>query len=182
MDLPAQLGPRVAVQYPFGGPCPRKAKTMEENQEQARQPEQSGDLGLKGRLLLLVRRPGFLLAMLAAWTLLAFASQLFVNGGLFLDIHDQELDGALGGLALSFNALPLALVYLFVLPSPAAHPHVFWLALVHQGAMFAAAMYHWALGTFTIESIVIPATVSAILALLSFLQVFEPRKSPEKAV
>ena len=152
---------------------PRKATTMETNQ----QPEQqTGRPSLRGRLLGLFRRPGVLLAMLAVWSLLAFVSQLFVNGGVFLDIHGAELDGALGGLALSFNALPLALLYLFVLPSPGRHPEIFWLALVHQSAMAAGALYHWALGTFTAESIIVAVVISAALAVLSFLQVFEPRK------
>lgn len=128
----------------------------------------------------MVRRPGVLLGMLAAWSLLAFVSQLFVNGGLFLDIHGAELDGALGGLALSFNALPLALLYLYAMTSPARRPEIFWLALVHQLAMVAGALYHWALGTFTAESIIVPAVISGALAVLSFLQVFEPRRvAPE---
>src|SRR3990172_8116370 len=85
----------------------------------------------------IIRQPRLVLLLLAVWSALAFVTQLFVNSGIFLDIHDQELDGALGGLALSFNAAPLALVYLYCSRDPQRFSHVFWLSLVHQGAMTA---------------------------------------------
>jgi len=132
-------------------------------------------LGWVGRK---VRQPRIVLFLLAVWSALAFVTQLFVNSGVFLDIHDMELDGALGGLALSFNAAPLAVVYLYCSRDPARYAHVFWLSLVHQGAMGAGGLYHWAIGTFSIESILVPVVGAGFLAILSFLQVFEPR--PER--
>jgi hypothetical protein len=121
-----------------------------------------------------------LLLLLAAWSALTVATQVFVNSGLFLDIHDAELDGALGGMALSFNAAPLALLYLYCERDPARYNQVFWLATVHQAAMAAAGLYHLVIGTFTLESIVVPVVVSAALAVLSFLQALEPRPEPEQ--
>lgn len=126
-----------------------------------------------------VRQPRIVLLLLTAWSLLAFVTQLFVNSGVFLNIHDIELDGALGGLALSFNAAPLALVYLYCSRDPQRFPHVFWLSLVHQGAMAAGGVYHWAIGTFSMESILVPVAGAGFLGVLSFLQVFEPRSSAE---
>lgn len=123
----------------------------------------------------IVRQPRIVLLALTAWSLLAFVTQLFVNSNIFLDTHDIELDGALGGLALSFNALPLALVYLYCSRDPAKFAHVFWLSLVHQGAMAAGGLYQWAIGTFSFESVVVPIAGAAFLAVLSFLQVFDPR-------
>jgi hypothetical protein len=116
-----------------------------------------------------------MLLVLAAWSLLAGVTQLFVNSSVFLDIHDMELDGALGGLALSFNAIPLALLYLFCSRDPARYYQIFWLSLVHQGAMAAGNLYQLAIGTFSAESVLIPVLGAAFLAVLSFLQVFEPK-------
>ena len=129
----------------------------------------------------LIRQPRLVLLLLAAWSALAFVTQLFVNSGVFLDIHDQELNGALGGLALSFNAAPLAplaLLYLYCSRDPQRFSHVFWLSLVHQGAMTAGGLYHWAIGTFSLESVIVPIAGGLFLAVLSFLQVFEPRPEP----
>ena len=131
--------------------------------------------GLHWRVLRAIRQPRVMLLVLAAWSLLAGVTQLFVNSPVFLDIHDMELDGALGGFALSFNAVPLALLYLFCSRDPARHYHVFWLSLVHQGAMAAGNLYQLAIGTFSAESVLIPVLGAAFLAVLSFLQVFEPK-------
>jgi hypothetical protein len=138
---------------------------------------QSRVAGLSGGALRFVRRPRILLLLLAVWSFLAFLSEIFVNSGLFLDVHDIELDGALGGFALSFNALPLAVLYLYCWRDPARFQQVFWLAIVHQGAMAAGLIYHLALGTFSFESIVIPLIGSLALAVFAFLQVFEPRQA-----
>jgi len=123
----------------------------------------------------MVRQPRIVLFLLTGWSALAFVTQLFVNSGVFLDIHDMELNGALGGLALSFNAAPLAVLYLYCSRDPERYAHVFWLSLVHQGAMAASGLYHLAIGTFSIESILVPVVGAGFLAVLSFLQVFEPR-------
>lgn len=128
-----------------------------------------------GAILRFVQRPRILLILLAAWSLLAAVTQLFVNSGLFLDVHDMELDGALGGFALSFNAAPLALLYLYCWRDPVRYRHVFWLAMIHQTVIAVGVLYHWAIGTFSVESIIIPLAGSAALAVFSFLQVFEPR-------
>jgi hypothetical protein len=116
-----------------------------------------------------------MLMLLAGWSLLAGVTQLFVNSSVFLDIHEIELDGALGGLALSFNAIPLALLYLYCARDPMRYYHIFWLALVHQAAMAGGNLYHLAIGTYSAESIAIPLVGAVLLAALSFLQVFEPR-------
>jgi hypothetical protein len=130
---------------------------------------------LQARLVGLIRQPRVMLFLLAGWSLLAGVTQLFVNSSVFLDIHEVELDGALGGLALSFNAVPLALLYMYCARDPLRYDHVFWLALVHQGAMASGNLYHLAIGTFSAESTAIPLAGAVLLAVLSFLQVFEPR-------
>jgi len=136
---------------------------------------QAGGPSILSRLVLLGKKPRILLILLAAWSLLAAATQVFVNSGLFLDIHDVELDGAMGGFALSFQALPLALLYLYCWRDPAHYRSVFWLAVAHQGMICAGVIYQWVIGTFSFESIVIPLAGSAALGAFSFLQIFEPR-------
>jgi hypothetical protein len=101
-----------------------------------------------------------------------------VNSGLFLDIHDLELDGALGGFALGFNALPMAVLYLYCWRDPQRYRHVFWLALIQQAAMASGAVYQLVIGTFSVESVIVPAVGSGALAFFSFLQVFEPKAPP----
>lgn len=144
----------------------------------------SGQRSLQARVLAFVRRPRITLYLLAAWSLLAGITQLFVNSGLFLDIHDAELDGALGGFALSFNAIPLGLLYLYCSRDPVRYYHVFWLSLVHQAAMAGGNLYHLVLGTFSAESVLVPVVGAIGLAALSFAQVFEPRPAsgPNAAV
>jgi hypothetical protein len=128
-------------------------------------------------LVRLARQPRILLLALAIWSILAALTQLFVNSPLFLDIHNQQFDGALGSLALSFNAVPLAVLYLYCSRNPARYPHIFSLAAINQGVMTLGVFYHWVVGTFTIESVVVPAVVSGALTFFSLLQVFEPRQS-----
>ena len=130
---------------------------------------------LQARILATIRRPRVTLYILAGWSFLAGVTQLFVNSGVFLDIHNQELDGALGGLALSFNAIPLALAYLFCSRDPAKYYQIFWLSLVQQAAMAIGNVYELAIGTFSAESIVVPLVGAVVLGSLSFAQVFEVR-------
>lgn len=130
------------------------------------------------QLARLGKKPRILLLLLAAWSLLALLTQIFVNSGLFLDTHDIEFDGAFGGLALSFGALPLGLFYLYCWRDPTRFYQIFWLAMGHQLSIAVAVLYHWAIGTFSVESIIGPFIGSVILALLSFLQLFEPRSGP----
>lgn len=144
------------------------------------QPADSGQSPTSGppfvnRLVQLGKKPRILLLLLVAWSLLAIVTQVFVNSGLFLDIHDIELDGAMGGFALSFQAAPLALLYLYCWRDPEHYRSVFWLALIQQIAIGAGVLYQWAIGTFSFESIIIPLAGSVVLGVFSFLQLFEPK-------
>ena len=100
--------------------------------------------------------------------------------GLFLDLHNRELDGALGGRALSWEAIPLAVLYLYCSRDPVRYQRVFWLALIEQGAAIVANVYHWGAGDFSFESVFIPIVVATALGLLVFLHLFQPRE-PEEA-
>jgi hypothetical protein len=130
-------------------------------------------------LVRLGRQPRILLLALAIWSILAALTHLFVNSPLFLDIHNEQFNGALGGLAFSFNAVPLAVLYLYCSRDPAGFPHIFSLATIHQGVMTLGVLYHWVVGTFTVESIIVPAVVSGALATFSIFQVLEPQQ-PQK--
>jgi hypothetical protein len=147
-------------------------------QESVPVPPPAGGPSFISRIVQLGKRPRILLLLLAAWSLLAVLTNVFVNSGVFLDIHDIELDGALGGFALSFQAVPLALLYLYCWRDPAHYHSVFWLALVQQGAIAAGVLYQWAIDTYSIESILIPLVGSIALGVFSFLQLFEPKSQP----
>jgi hypothetical protein len=147
-------------------------------QESVPVPPAAGGPSFINRIVQLGKRPRILLLMLAGWSVLAALTNVFVNSGVFLDIHDIELDGALGGFALSFEAVPLALLYLYCWRDPAHYHSVFWLALVQQGAIAAGVLYQWAIGTYSVESILIPLVGSIALAVFSFLQLFEPKSQP----
>jgi hypothetical protein len=127
------------------------------------------------RIVHLGKKPRILLLLLVAWSLLAILTQVFVNSGLFLDIHDIEFDGAMGGFALTFQAVPLALLYLYCWRDPEHYRSVFWLALVQQISIAAGVLYQWAIGTFSLESIIVPLVGSIVLGVFSFLQLFEPK-------
>ena len=142
-------------------------------------PSQPGAAGASFliRLVLLGKRPRILLILLAAWSMLAVVTQIFVNSKLFLDVHNIELDGAMGGFALSFQAIPLALLYLYCWRDPEHYRAVFWLALIQQVAIGSSVLYQWAIDTFSFESIIIPLAGSIVLAIFCFLQLFEPRQA-----
>jgi hypothetical protein len=127
------------------------------------------------RLIQLARKPRILLLLLAGWSFLGVLAQVFVNNGVFLDIHDIEMDGALGGFALGFNSAPLVLLYLYCWRDPDHYRSVFWLALLQQVAMACGVVYQLIIGTFSIESIAVPLAGSVVLAVLSFLELFQPK-------
>jgi hypothetical protein len=129
--------------------------------------------GGENRLLEIVRQPRIVLLLLAAWEVVGVLSQVLVESELFLDTHGIELDGALGGRALAFQGLALAVLYVYASRDPRRHQQVFWLALIAQGAGVAAALYHWAAGTYSFESVAASIAVGGFLAILVFLHLFE---------
>lgn len=124
-----------------------------------------------------LRQPRVVLILLAVWDIIGAVTEFFTSSGLFVDLHGGELDGALGGRALSWEAIPMAVLYLYCSRDPVRFHGVFWLALIEQGAAIAANIYHWGAGDFSFESVVIPLAVAAGLALLVFLHLFQPRDS-----
>ncbi len=127
-----------------------------------------------------LRQPRVVLILLAVWAIIGALTEFFTSSGLFLDLHNRELDGALGGRALSWEAIPLAVLYLYCSRDPVRYQRVFWLALIEQAAAIVANVYHWGAGDFSFESVAIPIVVAAGLGLLVFLQLFQP-KAPEAA-
>ena len=126
--------------------------------------------------LKLVQQPSVLLILLAAWSFLGFLTQVIVNSALFIEKHgegDVNLDGVLGGLALSWQGLPMAVLFLYCARDPDRYRAVFWLALIATCAGVASGLYHWLVtDLYSIESVVVPVGVSAGLAVLVFLQLF----------
>ncbi len=125
-----------------------------------------------------LRQPRVVLILLAVWAIIGALTEFFTSSGLFVDLHGRELDGALGGRALGWEAIPLAVLYLYCSRDPGRYQRVFWLALIEQAVAIFANIYHLGAGDFSLESVSIPIAVAGGLALLVFLQLFAP-KEPE---
>jgi len=123
-----------------------------------------------------LRQPRVVLILLAVWAIIGALTEFFTSSGLFVDLHGRELDGALGGRALSWEAIPLAVLYLYCSRDPVRYQRVFWLALIEQAAAIVANVYHWGAGDFSFESVFIPIVVATALGLLVFLHLFQPRE------
>ncbi len=131
----------------------------------------------------LAQRPRLMLLMLAAWSVVSILAETFTSSGIFLENHlafpgegELELDGALGGFALGWQGIPLAAIYIYAFRDPSQHRSVFFLALIHMGALAASQLYHWLVTSdFTFESIVVPLAGSGALAALVFVHLFQPR-------
>ncbi len=72
-----------------------------------------------------LRQPRVVLILLALWAIVGALTEFASSTGLFLDLHDRELDGALGGRALSWEAIPLAVLYLYCSRDPVRYQRVF---------------------------------------------------------
>ncbi len=128
---------------------------------------------------LTLRQPRVVLILLALWAIVGALTEFFTSSSLFVDLP-AELDGALGGRALSWEAIPLAVLYLYCSRDPVRYHRVFWLALIEQAAAIFANIYHLGAGDFSLESVFIPIAVATALGLLVFLHLFQP-KEPEEA-
>ncbi len=125
----------------------------------------------------LAQRPRIMLVLLAGWALLGVLTEAFTNSDFFLNAGNRELDGAIAARALSWQGIPLAVLYLYCARDPVKYQRVFWLALIEQVAAFASAMYHWLVTEdFSGESVFVPLVGSAALATLVFVHLFQPRQ------
>jgi len=115
------------------------------------------------------QRPRIMLILLGGWNVVAAVAEFFV------DLGGGKIHGPVGGLALSWETIPLAVLYFYAARDPQRHQQVFWLALIQQAAAIAAALYHWGAGDVTAGSIVIPVAVAAALGALVFLHLFQPK-------
>jgi hypothetical protein len=128
-----------------------------------------------------VQRPQPLLVILAVWEIIGALTEFFTSSGLFVDLHNGELDGALGGRVFGWEQIPLAVLYLYCARDPLRFQKVFWLALIEQGVAIIANTYHWGAGDFSVESILIPVGVAGGLGVLIVLHLFEPRSAEDEA-
>ena len=123
-----------------------------------------------------LRQPRVVLILLAVWEVIGALAEFFTSSGLFVNLHGGEIDGALAGRALGWEAVPLAVLYLYCARDPERYHRVFWLALIEQAAAIVANVYHWGAGDFSFESVIIPGGVAAGLGLLVFLHLFQPKE------
>ena len=130
--------------------------------------EQAGGNG--NAVTALASRPRLLLLLLAGWSFLTVLTQTFTGSSILLENHGSseiELDGALGGLALGWQGIPLAALYIYSFRNPVRYRPVFLLALIHMGALAAAQLYHLLIsGNYTVESVIVPLIGSVALGVL----------------
>src|SRR3989304_3948105 len=81
-----------------------------------------------------LRQPRVVLVLLAVWEIIGALTEFFTSSGLFVNLHGRELDGALGGRALGWESIPLAVLYLYCARDPERYHRVFWLPLVGEPA------------------------------------------------
>ncbi len=131
----------------------------------------------------LAQRPRLMLLLLAGWSILTVLTQTFTGSSIFLEDHGRselELDGALGGLALGWQGIPLAALYIYSFRNPVRYRPVFILALIHMAALSAAQLYHLLItGDFTIESVFVPLIGSVALGALVLLHLLQPQEEPQ---
>ena len=128
----------------------------------------AGDNGF----LRFLQQPRVLLILLAAWEIVAVWWSC-------LRPEDSRWTSAAASMAswrgrlLSWQSIPLAVLYLYCARDPERFQGIFWLALIEQGAAIAANLYHLAADHLEFEAIFIPVVVSASLGLLAFVNVFQ---------
>jgi hypothetical protein len=126
-----------------------------------------------------VQQPRIVLFLLAAWEIVAVLVELFASRGFSLGISGG-LDGVLAGRLLSWQAIPLAVLYLYCARDPQRFHGIFWLALIEQGAAIGANLYHVVADHLEVEAVFVNLIVSAGLGLLAFLNVFQASQ-PEQS-
>jgi hypothetical protein len=121
-----------------------------------------------------------MLLLLAGWSVLSAITEAFTANRIFLDNHNREIDGAIGGLGLGWEGIPLAVLYVYCFRNPTQFRGIFWLALIHMGATAASQLYHWLVtDDYTFESIAFPLAGSVALGALVFIHLFQRRSADE---
>jgi hypothetical protein len=132
-----------------------------------------------GGFLSFVQQPRIVLFLLVAWEIVAVVVELFASRGFSLGISGG-LDGVLAGRLLSWQAIPLAVLYLYCARDPQRFHGIFWLALIEQGAAIGANLYHVVADHLEFEAVFVNLVVSAGLGFLAFLNVFQASQ-PEQS-
>lgn len=129
----------------------------------------------------LIQRPRIMLLLLAGWSLLSVLSQAFTRSDLFVNKGDNQIHGLFGGLAFGWEGIPLSAVYIYCSRNPLHHRAVFWLALIHMGALIASQLFHLGTGDYGFLAIIAPLAGSIGIACLVFLHLFHARTREEIA-
>jgi hypothetical protein len=128
--------------------------------------------GEKNAFLAFLQQPRIMLLLLAAWSVLSALAETFTSSQLFSNTEAQ-IDGLLAGLAFGWEGFALAAVYLYCFRNPDRYPKVFWLAAIQMGALTVSMLYHWLIvGTFSIESVIVPLAGTLAIDFLLFAQIF----------
>lgn len=125
-------------------------------------------------ILHFLQRPRIMLLLLAGWSLLSVFSQAFTRTDFLVNNGHNKIHGLFGGLAFGWEGIPLAAVYLYCFRDPVNHRAVFWLALLHMGALMTSQLFHLGTGDYGVLAIIAPLAGSVGLTFLVFPQLFQP--------
>src|SRR3989337_2536958 len=106
--------------------------------------------------LRVVQQPRILLVLLASWEVVGALVEFLASSGVSLDVTGGlggGVDGLLAVRLLSWQSIPLAVLYLYCARDPKRYHRIFWLALIEQGAAIAANLYHWGANHLEFEAI-----------------------------
>jgi hypothetical protein len=112
-----------------------------------------------------------ILVVLAAWNILAFLLELTNAGPLSVG----DIDGVLGGRAISGSVGVLGVAYLYAARNPVRYRFVLWLATLEQVAALFTAAFHWARDDIAANEAIVPILVAA--AFLVLLMANLPRQT-----
>lgn len=104
----------------------------------------------------------FILVLLAAWDLLAFALEL-TNTRL---LRVGGIDGALGARSVSGTMAVLAIAYLYAARNPIRHRFVLWLATLEQFVALFSCTFHLARHDVGLSEATVPILAAAGLLVL----------------
>jgi len=132
-------------------------------------------------ILHFLQRPRIMLLLLAGWSLIGVLAQAFTRTDFLVNNGHNKIHGLFGGLAFGWEGIPLAAVYIYCFRDPLHHRAVFWLALLHMGALIASQLFHLGTGDYGFLAIIAPLAGSIGIACLVFPHLLHQRTHEEIA-
>ena len=102
------------------------------------------------------------LLALAAWNLVTFLLELASTA--LIDI--EQVDGLLGGRAVSGASAVLGIAYVYAARSPVRYRFIVWLGLIEQVVALFSMTFHWARDDVSFGEVAVPMLVATVFLVL----------------